>query len=202
MNSIGSKVWIWVYGPFAEPDKVPNLLQLPEYRAKQLLKDHSYRAEVRPGDPAPSANLDGAVQRQVPRPGETLSSGSTVEIYIYGPYKQQLMVPNMIGLDSSSAFDSLSKRGFDVKIELGPIAQDPNDAHTVMKQEPSPGTVMEGPMPKVRIWAYQPKREEELQAFPEPSEEPMISSNELNGIIVACRSYFPRLPPKPDDDMK
>jgi beta-lactam-binding protein with PASTA domain len=133
------QVELWVFRGSAKTVKVPDVTGLPYGDAVAKLKQAGLIAKIGMKSIPRSRDENGRVSYQsVPR-GETVASGATVTLNIYGS-AGQARVPDVRGKSYENAVKILSEKGLKPKRRIGPYANIETLAHTVKKTIPSIGT--------------------------------------------------------------
>ena len=96
------------------------------------------------GDPAPTRELTGTVQRQNPPSGTLLSRGEAVQLWVYEePAPQLLTVPDLHGSSSRMATAWLEDLGLVAMLRPGSAAPSAQQKGSVERQDPPPGRQVE-----------------------------------------------------------
>lgn len=130
---------------------VRDLGGVPLAEAKAEVQGGGFQVRLAPGSPAPSPELDGAVEGQDPPPSQYLRRGQTLRLTVYSPYVAEVTVPDLVGLSRSEAKGRLEDDGLLVVLRPGAPARSPAESDTIENQEPEAGTVLE-PGAEVAIW--------------------------------------------------
>jgi eukaryotic-like serine/threonine-protein kinase len=133
----GSTVTLTVSSGPGEAE-VPDVVGLPLREAVAELQDADFRVEE---ETQPSESVDeGTVISTDPRPGEEARVGSRVTVVVSSGVRL-VTVPNVVGLDESTARAELEGEGFVVNPE---IEESDAEEGTVIRQDPGAGRVEEG----------------------------------------------------------
>jgi len=128
---------------------VPDLTNLTQDEARTALADAGLLLGAVTPEPSTTAP-SGDVIRQDPAAGVEVAKGSAVNIVVSSgspspspspsPTTSPVTIPNVYGMDSTSATDTLTADGFDVKVkQKGGTGQPPG---TVVEMVPDAGTVV------------------------------------------------------------
>ena len=134
---------------------VVDLVGKTKSTAEKLINQRRLKPRVLPGDPAPSRNMNGKIQRQEPASGTSLERGQTVTIWVHSPYINIRNIPDLIGLSSNEARSLLSELDLEVKLHPGSPAPDSGKFGKVEQQKPLAGSKVK-PGTIVDIFVYAP----------------------------------------------
>lgn len=140
----GTMITLKVHPQYVEIKTIPNVKGLPLSRAKDTLADAGIQGNaviLRPGSPAPSAELSGKVESQEPAAGATVGTDTRVTLRVYSNFIDQLQVPDVVGLALGTAKERLQASGFTLQLRPGPPAKSQGDSGKVAGQQPGAGTM-------------------------------------------------------------
>ncbi|MGA8260237.1 MAG: PASTA domain-containing protein [Arenicellales bacterium] len=135
----GTRVVLAVYSPHVNTATIPDLRGSSLTQAKAVLEKLGLAARIRPGPPAPSADLSGKIADQTPAEGTMVGKGTPVELVVYAPHANLRTVPDLVGKALSQAKASLRQLGLVAQVRLGTPASSAAQAGTVASQEPAGG---------------------------------------------------------------
>lgn len=184
----GQEVSVAIYGAYTSNRWVPNLLGLDERAANSLLKAAELNARVEVGKAAPAEQSVGRVFAQNPSSASFVEKGALVTLTVYGETEQRVLIPDLSGLDEGEVRTLLEGMGYGIQVAFGDEAPRPELAFHVDRQKPEAGSEVEaGALITVILY----REYEEPESLTQPRKD-FVPGPE--GLYVACRSYFPRLP--------
>ena len=119
--------------------EVPDVVGLLEAEAIEVLGEANFTADVQE---KPATAPPGTVVQQAPAGGSSVTAGSKVTIWISNGKTPMRRVPDVIGRTQEDAFDMLTERGFEVRVENVDV-HDSSQEGIVQDQDPQPGTKAE-----------------------------------------------------------
>ncbi len=131
----GTKVRLWVsLGPKPEEKTMENLIGLEQARAEQFLRNQGYEPLIR--EENSEEHDEGIVTRTEPKEGDPLEEGQTVTIWVSkGPEVVKKPMPNVVGLNLSTALRALESNGFK-NYDFEPVdSNEPKDAVVWQSEE-------------------------------------------------------------------
>jgi beta-lactam-binding protein with PASTA domain len=134
---------------------VAHLVGKTKKTAEKLISQRRLKPKVLPGEPAPSKDANGKVQRQEPASGTSLARGQTVTIWIHSPYVDRRTIPDLIGLSPKAAKARLKAADLKPKLRPGDPAPTKAKSGKVQAQTPEPGTRIR-PGAEVQLIVYSP----------------------------------------------
>jgi len=160
----GGKVTLTVHSIYVDTRNVPRAVGLSAGKAKELIESAGLKADLKSGGKPSSRDQGGIVARQSPAAGESVSPGTEVAIFVYGPYMETTLVPDVRKLSYEEARRRLEAVGLSMSPKNAGRPDNRSLANTAQKQEPVSGTeVTKGQ--SVSIWFYSeyvPTREEQV----------------------------------------
>ena len=151
---IGSEIQLRIR---RKPAIVPNVLSLPAREAVNRLRAAGFQVRVAMEGNAPDAVAVNRVRRQVPKKDTAVVPGTTVHVYIHGPVRTALAVPDCCRLPLAEAMARLRQVGLKAKPRLDGAAPTREQENQVWKQKPQAGVEVE-PDTVVALTAYGPAR--------------------------------------------
>ena len=131
---------------------VPNFSGMSMTTAKKTAQRAGFNPVFKGGNSAPSKELAYTVSDQNPAPGEALSKGLSVNIILYGKFAGY-KIPDVTGLSSKNAKETLKNAGFGVALSGGDPAPNKKLKYKVQSQEPVAGEKAEqGTIVKIRVY--------------------------------------------------
>jgi beta-lactam-binding protein with PASTA domain len=162
----GGKVAFTVHSNYTDVRTVPKVVEFYAKKATELIEGAGLKADPKSGGKPPSRKHAGTVKRQSPEPRVSVPAGSKVAIYIYGPYVDATVVPDVRKLTYKGAKRRLKAAGLSIGKRDAGRPGNPDLAKTAQKQDPLPKTeVSRGTT--VLVWfygSYVPTREEQVAA--------------------------------------
>ena len=160
----GNAVTLTVHSNYVDARGVPNVIGLSTGKAKARIADKGLKVALKPGGKPSSREQAGTVERQSPDPGTKAATSSEVSIFVYGPYADTTVVPDVRRLSYDDARRRLEAAGLSVGRREAGKPSNSGLANTAHKQEPPSGTeVSRGKT--VLVWfygQYVPTREEQV----------------------------------------
>lgn len=160
----GSAVTLTAHSNFVDVSLVPGVVGVSVGKAKTRIVDAGFKVKLRPGGKPSSREQAGTVERQSPDPGTKAATSSEVSIFVYGPYADTTVVPDVRRLSYDDARRRLEAAGLSVGRREAGKPSNSGLANTAHKQEPPSGTeVSRGKT--VLVWfygQYVPTREEQV----------------------------------------
>ena len=152
----GRTVTLTVHSPF-----VPAAVVLPDFTGKPLgearkwLEKNKLASALQPGSPAPTAGKSGTVEKQGPAPGSRVEAGETVTLTVHSDHVDLRTVPNLVGLSAGNAQKNIAAAGLTMVVQPGGQPSTREQAGTVERQRPDPGTTIP-PGAEVTLIVYAP----------------------------------------------
>jgi membrane peptidoglycan carboxypeptidase len=125
--------------PAPEPEKVPDVVGLPQDEAKQVLLEAGFTALVQPLD---SNQPKGIVADQSPKGGATAPAGSAVTIYVSTGQIGKVRVPDVVGYTEEDGTQILLNHGLAVSVYYQSTSQQVYDG-LILAQNPQGGRRVE-----------------------------------------------------------
>ncbi|MEW5914321.1 MAG: PASTA domain-containing protein, partial [Thermodesulfobacteriota bacterium] len=134
----GSRVTVWLYGYVPT---VPNLVNMSPSQATEAIRKAGLSVTTAAQRvPTGDRSKINWVARQSPAPGQRVSQGSTVTVWLYGPAPAQAVVPNLTNLLPQQAADALRHAKLSLRVEQQRIpASNRSLVGRVARQNPGPG---------------------------------------------------------------
>ncbi|MGH2661923.1 MAG: transglycosylase domain-containing protein [Actinomycetota bacterium] len=137
--------------PVPEQAQVPSVVGATEKDAVDALVDANFTPIV---TSVPGVEPAGTVVSQSPGGGATVTAGSRVTISVSDGKVAEAQVPNVVGLDRTTAAGTLRQAGFRVNVDIAITDQQQFDG-IVTAQTPEPGTsVAEGATVTIAVADY------------------------------------------------
>ena len=163
---VGETVTLTVHSDHVDLRTVPNLVGLSAGNARKTIAAAGLTMVVQPGGQPSTREQAGTVERQRPDPGTTIPPGAEVTLFVYAPYVETSVVPDVRGLSYPDARARLEAAGLVIdRREAGKPAER-RLADTAQRQEPAAGTKLSKGQ-AVPVWfygPYTPTREEQVAA--------------------------------------
>ena len=162
----GETVTLTVHSDYVDLRTVPNLVGLSAGNARMTIAAAGLTMVVQPGGQPSTREQARKVERQHPDPGTTIPPGAEVTLFVYAPYVETSVVPDVRGLSYTDARARLEAAGLMIdRREAGKPAER-RLADTAQRQEPAAGTKLSKGQ-AVPVWffgPYTPTREELVAA--------------------------------------
>ncbi|MCK5802076.1 MAG: PASTA domain-containing protein [Lentisphaeria bacterium] len=150
--TIGSEIQLRIR---RKPSIVPDVLSLPAREAVNLLRKEGLQVRIVMEGNAPDAAAVNRVRRQVPKKDVAVLPGTRVHVYIHGPVRTAVPVPDCRRLPLAEAMARLRQAGLKPKPRLDGAAPTREQENQVWKQVPQPGTKV-APETTVQLHAFAP----------------------------------------------
>lgn len=136
----GAALWMRAGAPARSVVTMPDLRELPESRARQILSDLDL--ELEPMDSLPNPEVEaGRVLTQSPLPGQEVAPGTAVQV-ILSSGQLRYPVPDVVGLSRERAMQVLAASGMAAEVvEVEDMARE----GLVVSVQPAPGTAIPVP---------------------------------------------------------
>jgi len=160
----GGTVTLRVHSNYVDVRGVPEVVGLSAGKAKTHLANVGLKVGLCPGGKPPTREQAGTVKSQRPVAGSSIPLGSEVSIFIYGPYVNTAVVPDVRRLSYNDAKRRIESAGLSMSRRGAGQPHNRGLAHTATKQDPPSGSeVSRGKT--VSVWFYGqyiPTREEQV----------------------------------------
>ena len=162
----GGKVTFTVHSNYVDARRVPKVVEFSAGKAKALIENAGLKADPKSGGKPPSREQAGTVARQSPAAGASVPPGTKVSIFVYGPFVDTIIIPDVRKLSYEDAKRRLEAVGLSMGERDAGRPGNRDLAETAQKQDPLPGTeISRGKT--VLVWFYDryvPTREEQVAA--------------------------------------
>ncbi|MCF6248989.1 MAG: PASTA domain-containing protein [Desulfobacula sp.] len=148
----GKTVKITVSVAYAQQIKIPDISGLSTVKAKKKLQDAGFKVKLKTKGNSPSP--DGAFKTiGTNSPKAKAAKGSTITLISFGPYKDQVTMPSLVGLKVNEAERVLEKLGLEKNFFRDKQAPKKEMEDIVTFQEPKAGTVV-SPRTRIKLKYY------------------------------------------------
>ena len=145
-------------GDISYATTVPLLVGLTEEQAKSKLKESKLKWNLEQFVTAPSPNSVGKVKATRPGEGQEIQLGATVSLTMYSG---SIKVPNVLGMRSKQAKETLERAGFTNSVTPGQAATSKNLVGKVATQNPKPDHLVAAESEvALTLWGPMPSPEE------------------------------------------
>ena len=149
----GGTVILKVHSDYVDTRGVPKIVGLSVEKAKKDLLNDGLIVTLKPGGKPATREQAGTVERQSPEAGSSIPSGSEVSIFVYGPYVDTIVIPDVRNLFYNDAKNRMEAAGLTMSKQDAGRPSNQNLSDKAYKQDPPSGTeVSRGQT--VQVWFY------------------------------------------------
>jgi beta-lactam-binding protein with PASTA domain len=149
----GKIVKITVFMDFVQQIKIPAISGLSTVKAKKKLQDAGFKVKLKTKGDSPSPDNAFKTIGTDPVANSKVVQGSTITLISFGPYKDQVAMPSLIGLKLDKAETLLEKLGLKSLSFSGKPAPKKEMENNIITQEPLAGEMV-SPRSRIRLNYY------------------------------------------------
>ncbi|MBU2628791.1 MAG: PASTA domain-containing protein, partial [Proteobacteria bacterium] len=149
----GETVEITVFVDYAPTVKIPAVAGLTTVEARKRLQDAGFNVSLKTRGNSPDPDTAFKAMGTDPKVDMAVPKGSTITLISFGPYKERVEMPLLLGLKISQAELELEKLGLEVYSSPGDAASTKQDEGLVTAQDPAAGKTV-SPRSKIKLTYY------------------------------------------------